>query len=87
MLCGSYPRERARICCRLPTHALPCGRRCRRLRLHKNIVPRKMTLILDLDETLVHSRCAAAPLLAPAAPGHFRCALITDARASYWSQR
>jgi hypothetical protein len=87
MMCGSYPRERARICCQLPTHVLPCGRRCRRLRLHKNIVPRKMTLILDLDETLVHSRCAAAPLLAPAAPGHFHCALVTDARASYWSQR
>ena len=38
----------------------------RRLRLHKNIVPRKMTLILDLDETLVHSRCGENSLLAPA---------------------
>ena len=30
--------------------------------MHQNIQPRKMTLILDLDETLVHSRCVQAPL-------------------------
>ena len=53
-LCSLHPTDLTHTSLR----AVIRVRRCRRLRLDKDtqIVPRKMTLILDLDETLVHSR-------------------------------
>jgi len=41
--------------CGYPDPFVTVPTRCSRLRMHKSIVPRKMTLVLDLDETLVHS--------------------------------
>uniref|UniRef100_A0A6U2GHI8 FCP1 homology domain-containing protein n=2 Tax=Hemiselmis andersenii TaxID=464988 RepID=A0A6U2GHI8_HEMAN len=43
------------VVCGYPDPFITVPTRCSRLRMHKAIVPRKMTLVLDLDETLVHS--------------------------------